>query len=906
MHAIPNTHHETITGTIQGKVSDGDFIGTTIILSRTLSVSELSQLRSDVHAYCRYQGMTTSDIDDHHIKAIGTAKQHTTAFKINLVHVQLPNGNVHHETTKPISVPAAWKDKVINILGYNTKQITKPHHTKLSIPPLDVTSPKISPNGDIDTYFYPTTLARLYNFPTNLDGTNQKIGIIELGGGFVTSDISTYFAQLGISAIPNVTAVGVDGATNNPSDTSGASVEVILDIEVIAALVPKAAIQVYFAPNTDQGFYDAINTAINASCTVISISWGAPEVDWLQSTMTSYNSLFQNASLGTVSIFVASGDNGSSDGASGVNVDFPASSPYVCGCGGTSLTSTNNTSITSEVVWNDNSTTSASGGGLSAVFSKPSYQNSVSYPLGNARGVPDVSGDADPNTGYILYSQSQGGWIVVGGTSAVAPLWSGLFGRINQSLGKGMGFLQPTMYAHTSAFRDITSGNNGAYSAGIGWDPCTGNGSPNGQALLTVFSGVTPVIPVANFVGTPTNGTAPLYVQYSDESTNSPTSWSWSLGDSSTSSAQSPSHTYNTPGTYTVSLTATNTAGSNTLTRTNYITVSSPTVVAAFTGTPTSGNAPLTVSFVNQSSGSPNSWAWVFGDNSSSSSQNPSHTYTTAGTYSVSLTVSNGSSTNSITKTNYITVTNIPLVAAFTGNPTSGVAPLSVAFSDQSSGSPSAWSWNFGDTINNTSTQQNPSHTYNSGGTYTVSLTVSNGISSNTLTKNNYISVSQSALVAAFIASPVSGKSPLNVSFTDQSNGAPSNWSWNFGDGGTSTSRNPSHTYSNPGSYSVTLTVRKGANSNTLTKSGYINVTTTIPVNFSASPTSGVVPLRVSFSSSVAGATSYLWNFGSGSISSLASPTYIYSRAGTYNVSLTVTTARGTGSLTKVSYIHAT
>src|SRR5579872_1290295 len=775
MYAIPHTHRETITGTTLGKVPDDHSISITIILSRTLTPQELTQVRSDVHTYCQSQGMTTSDIDPNHIKATGNVKQHTSAFKLNLIHVQTPNGKTHHESTQPISIPATWKDKVENILGYNTKQIAKPHYTK-SPKILDMTAPKVSPSADIDSFFYPTTLARLYNYPTGLDGTNQKIGIIELGGGFVTSDIVTYFAQLGISATPNVTAVSVDGGTNNPNDPSGASTEVILDIEVIAAIVPKASLQVYFAPNTDQGFYDAIHTGINAGCTVISISWGAPEADWLLSTMNTYNGLFQSAS-GTTSIFVAAGDQGSSDGLPGLNVDFPASASYACGCGGTSLVSTNNTTINSEVVWNDNATSSATGGGLSAVFTKPTYQNSVSYPLGSARGVPDVSGDADPNTGYILYSQAQGGWFAVGGTSGVAPLWSGLLGRINQSLGKGMGFLQPTLYAHTSAFRDITSGSNGHYNAGVGWDACTGNGSPNGQALLTVFTNVTPVAPVANFIGSPISGTASLLVNFTDQSTNSPTGWNWSFGDSTGSTLQSPSHMYNSPGIYTVALMASNTAGSNTLTRTNYITVTAPTVVAAFSGTPTSGNIPLQVSFQDQSSGSPNSWNWGFGDSSSSSMQNPSHTYTAAGTYTVSLTVSNGSSTNSITKTNYITVTNVPLAAAFTGNPTSGQAPLLVAYSDQSTGSPTSWSWNFGDTINNTSNLQNPSHTYNSGGNYTVSLTVGNGITTSTLTKNSYISVTQTSLMAAFSASPTSGSSRLNVAFSDHSTGAPTNWS---------------------------------------------------------------------------------------------------------------------------------
>jgi PKD repeat protein len=245
--------------------------------------------------------------------------------------------------------------------------------------------------------------------------------------------------------------------------------------------------------------------------------------------------------------------------------------------------------------------------------------------------------------------------------------------------------------------------------------------------------------PVANFTGSPTSGSAPLTVAFTDTSTNSPTSWSWTFGDGGTSTARNPSHTYAAAGTYSVSLTATNALGSNTLTRTNYITVTPPIPpVANFSGSPTSGVMPLTVAFTDTSTGSPASWSWTFGDGGTSTTRNPSHTYTTAGTYTVTLQVTNAAASNTLTRTNYITVTPPPPpVANFSGSPTSGVIPLTVAFTDTSTNSPTSWSWNFGD--GGTSTARNPSHTYTVAGTYTVTLQVANAGGTNTLTRTNYI-----------------------------------------------------------------------------------------------------------------------------------------------------------------------
>jgi kumamolisin len=266
-------------------------------------------------------------------------------------------------------------------------------------------------------------VASLYDFPANTDGTGQTIALIELGGGYNASDLSTYFSGLNLS-VPTVTAVDVDGGSNSPGQSADGEVE--LDIEVSGAVAPKASIVVYFAPNTDQGFSDAISDAINATPTpiAVSISWGGPESSWSTQSMSAMNEAIADAAALGATVTVAAGDNGSSDNpssTSGVAVDFPASSPYSLACGGTTLignTATN--TITSEVVWNEQANNEgATGGGVSVVYAEPTWQQNAGVPasaaggtgIGSAvspgRGVPDVAGNADPVTGYQIVVDGQ-------------------------------------------------------------------------------------------------------------------------------------------------------------------------------------------------------------------------------------------------------------------------------------------------------------------------------------------------------------------------------------------------------------------------------------------------------------------------------------------------------------------
>ncbi|HEV2551070.1 MAG TPA: S53 family peptidase [Stellaceae bacterium] len=343
--------------------------------------------------------------------------------------------------------------------------------------------------------FAPTQLASLYDFPSGT-GKGECIAIIELGGGYRPADLATYFSEIKV-AKPSVVAASVDHGKNHPTgDPNGPDGEVMLDIEVAGAIAPAANIVVYFAPNTDAGFLDAITTAIHDTIhkpSVISISWGGPEASWTQQSMTAFDQAFQEAAALGITVCVASGDNGSSDGVNDGkdHVDFPASSPYALACGGTSLQAANG-KISSETVWNDGANGGASGGGVSAFFALPSWQaelrttnsKGVKSPL-PMRGVPDVSGDADPQTGYDVRVDGQD--TVIGGTSAVAPLWAGLIALLNAGKGSPVGYVNPQLYKNSTALRDVTQGDNGEFAAATGWDACTGLGSPNGKAIAATL-----------------------------------------------------------------------------------------------------------------------------------------------------------------------------------------------------------------------------------------------------------------------------------------------------------------------------------------------------------------------------------------------------------------------------------
>ncbi len=337
--------------------------------------------------------------------------------------------------------------------------------------------------------YTPIQIGQLYNYPTHISGPDVTIDLIELGGGYSLQAIQQQFASWNLPA-PTIVDVNIDGAKNSYSgNPSSADVEVELDIVVAAGIYSyctgrAARIRVIFCPNTDSGFINGVNACNGPT----GISWGAMESAWAAASRAAMDNSFMTRSSAGATFFAASGDNGSSDGGSGDNCDYPASSPNVVGCGGTTIaTATIGGVLTlvNESVWNHDG--GGGGGGFSKVYSAPAYQSGF-VPVGKNRGVPDLSANADPETGY------QTPFGVIGGTSAVAPLMAGLFAAYCSGAGKLLGNVSSLLYANEPCFNDVTLGNNGDFSAGKGWDAATGLGSIQGNKfyLTAVVNGSTP------------------------------------------------------------------------------------------------------------------------------------------------------------------------------------------------------------------------------------------------------------------------------------------------------------------------------------------------------------------------------------------------------------------------------
>ena len=337
--------------------------------------------------------------------------------------------------------------------------------------------------------FSPQQLAGYYNFPKGYTGAGKNVAVIELGGGFVQSDLDGYFKSMGLKVKP-IIFHSIQSATNTLDGPDGADGEVMLDLCVVGGMAPGVQLHCYTAPNTDAGFLAAINQAITDKMDAISISWGAPEDAWDPTVVQQFDAAFQRAAQANITVTAAAGDNGSGDGEPGQHVDYPAASPWVLGCGGTAVQSM---SPITEVVWNDGSQGGATGGGISSRTVIPAWQKIANVPGGKFRGVPDVAGNADPSTGWNIIVDGQ--QMIIGGTSAVAPMWAALAACLSQALGTNVGFLPAVLYSLKGWSRDILSGNNGTYSARAGYDCCTGLGVPNGQALLQLMLPAAPPAP---------------------------------------------------------------------------------------------------------------------------------------------------------------------------------------------------------------------------------------------------------------------------------------------------------------------------------------------------------------------------------------------------------------------------
>ena len=482
----------------------------------------------------------------HHLKVVersapkrlvrlhGTAKVMDRAFGVKLMHYEHPSGAKYRSHAEEVELPIALAGIVEGVLGLDNRKMARSYLRAARKP--KASAGQVPP----DTYL-PPQVAGLFDFPATLDGSGECVAVFAFNGqvmstgqstqgGYDATAVDGYFTKTVGQAAPALVDVVVQGPGNDPGDGSNpddATGEVLLDLCIVGSVAPKATIAVYFTEFTEDGWVNAIKAAVADTTnkpSVISISYGNPEDDaknglWTEQAVKLVNDSFQQAANQGMTICVASGDNGAPDEPSGAtdHVDFPASSPWVLAVGGTRLEADPAAgTISREVVWNDLAQNEgATGGGVSRLFGIPSWQSGAGVPDNadgsgsTGRGVPDVASLADPQTAFNVLSPD-GTIGQVGGTSAAAPMWSALVARINQGTGARLGFFNSELYARVhGSLRDITQGNNGGYSAGPGWDACTGWGRPNGAKLLAALTPTASPTPTPQPVPTPPPASPP-------------------------------------------------------------------------------------------------------------------------------------------------------------------------------------------------------------------------------------------------------------------------------------------------------------------------------------------------------------------------------------------------------------
>jgi len=430
------------------------------------------------------------------IEVTGRVADLEQAFGVRLAEHSQPHvaigGRVptHRGPGGPVSIPPSLDSLVVAVAGLSDRPLARTHFL------LAAPDPVLSASGHSAT-----AVARAYGVPGGASAEGQTIGVIALGGGYTRRDLAAFCADPSVDVgLPQTTDISVHGAVNRPTnggDPATADGEVALDMETIAAVAPGAAMRVYFAPNTDRGFIDSVARSIRDGCTVITISWGAPEMLWPFSSMIAFDRTCQAAVAMGIPIFCAAGDNGSTDGLpdSRSHADFPASSPHTVACGGTVLPGLDRLQ---ETAWNDLGDGGGAGGGaVSDAWPMPDFQSTARPPVSvndgrRRRTVPDLAANAAPRTGYRV--MVGGRWYVFGGTSAVAPLMAGMTALINAEMdrhrrGARLGDFHALLYSRFApggAMHDIADGssNGGQYFARTGYDAVTGWGSPDYQRML--------------------------------------------------------------------------------------------------------------------------------------------------------------------------------------------------------------------------------------------------------------------------------------------------------------------------------------------------------------------------------------------------------------------------------------
>lgn len=450
---------------------------------------------ASVTSFLKGKGLSVDGISDNNLSlnVSGTTAQVEAAFNVAINEYVNDKQQSYYANDRQVEVPASLTGLLSGVHIDN-----EAHWSRAQAKP--ALQPRLGsgPNGG----YTPAELRNAYNvnglISAGIDGTGQKVAVFELDG-YKVANVNTYYTYYSLGS-PTPQTILVDGYNGA---AGGGQVEVELDIEIVNAIAPKALVQVYEGPNSDAGVVDTYQRiATDNTSKVVSVSWGMCELDSTSAEMNSMHTVFQQMATQGQSVFDASGDSGAYDckpnGGANANklaVDSPANDPLITGVGGTKLT-LSGSSWGSEVVWGTTANSSGGGGGISTFYTRPSYQVGTGVDTAAKRQVPDVSGDADPASGYSVYSfnGTSNAWFPVGGTSAAAPLWAGIAALNNQYAGtKGhaiLGQANVALYALFNgtqtlpAFHDITSGNNLFYAATAGFDKATGIGTPNAYNLV--------------------------------------------------------------------------------------------------------------------------------------------------------------------------------------------------------------------------------------------------------------------------------------------------------------------------------------------------------------------------------------------------------------------------------------
>jgi len=446
------------------------------------------------------------------VRLSGTAAQMEEAFQVKLLNYAHPSGN-YRGRVGSVHVPQELREIVEGVFGLDDRRVARRRRHPVS----DMAHAKAkAPSSVPKSWYTPSQLATQYKFPAG-DGSGQTVAVLEFGGGYFASDLQQFCKLAGVG-MPKVVVVSADGISTSRKD--GAEGEVMLDVEVVAGICPKATIAVYFAHFTEHGWIAALDAVTHDKTnnpSVVSISWGFAEdaFIWTRQAMAQVNEMLKEAALLGITVCVAGGDDGSSDaiGDGHAHADFPASSPYVLAVGGTTIPPTPGTKL--DICWKEGDGLRAdgggsTGGGMSAVFPRPNWQEGITIKSVNpgaivGRCIPDIAANADWNASpYLLVVD--GGVQPNGGTSAATPLWAALIALINGARGPGkrIGYLTPLLYQPVgpgiggptigqAGCTDVVTGDNntavvGGYNAGVGYDAVTGWGVPNGAALLQALS----------------------------------------------------------------------------------------------------------------------------------------------------------------------------------------------------------------------------------------------------------------------------------------------------------------------------------------------------------------------------------------------------------------------------------